>query len=899
MPAKDVRKIFITLCFAVFLIGCSAKKNTWLSRNYQNFVTRYNVKYNAVTNFDDGLKALIANNKDDYSEILPLYPTVTKETAGAISSQMNTTIEKCRKSIKLHSIRKKPSKKPPGMSDINYHKFREQEEYNRQIPNAWLLLGKAEFYGAEFIGAISDFNYAIRHYPENNVLNYEAKLWKVRSYSEMDWLNEAESELQSIKENAVPYQLTGLYSAFKANLLIKQKRYKEAIPFLELAIKKEKDRYQLSRFEFVLGQLYEADGQKNQASEHFHNAKRKAQNYDMIFNAQLKEYQTITNNSKAIKGLEKMAKSSNNTNYLDQIYYAVGNRYLDANNKPKAIESYKKAMKFSTRNGLEKAIVALKLGDLYYADREYIYAAPFYDSVVKMMPATHREYKRAENLSGILGELVQNYETVHLQDSLLFLSTLSEAEQMKVVEKIIADLIEQEKKAAQDSADRAALSVAMAASSSSPSSSSYQTPGTVRSNEWYFYNTNLVNQGKREFERLWGRRNLEDNWQRTSKISSSSLPSSDDDNDTDTLNIADTVVMDKHNPAHYLAQIPKTDEQKQTALTSIATALYNMGTIFENKLGDDISADTTYKEFQTRFAQDERKVDTYYSVYQINGRLQNQIEQNIFREKIIDEFPASKYALMLSDPNYAEKMAKILVIQDSLYTQTYYAYTKSDFSAVKGNYELMQSEFSLSELMPKFTFLNALSIAKTGTQDNLAVALTDLIEKYPNSDVTPMSRDILALIKQGKENSNVVDTATLVSRRTRQTQSTIDSIMVSVGNFTANVSEPQNIVFVCKIDNINLLNNMLYDVAAYNFNKFLIKNYDFELKRIDRKDLLVISGFENMEEANWYKKLLISDMAFAGKNYINDFMVITVSDSNLQLLGSGRTLDDYLKFSNK
>jgi hypothetical protein len=254
---------------------------------------------------------------------------------------------------------------------------------------------------------------------------------------------------------------------------------------------------------------------------------------------------------------------------------------------------------------------------------------------------------------------------------------------------------------------------------------------------------------------------------------------------------------------------------------------------------------------------------------------------------------------MLSDPNSAEKMAKILEIQDSLYSQTYYAYTRGEFSAVKGNYELMQSEFSLSELMPKFTFLNALSIAKTSTQDNLAVALTDLIEKYPNSDVTPMSRDILALIKQGKENSNVVDTVTLASRRTQQTQSAIDSIRISVGNFTANVSEPQNIMFVCKTDNINLLNNMLYDVAAYNFNKFLIKNYDFELKKIDRKNLLVVSGFENLEEANWYKKLLISDMAFAGKNYINDFMVITVSDSNLQLLGSGRTLDDYLKFSNK
>jgi tetratricopeptide (TPR) repeat protein len=242
MIKNKITAHIVVLCVAVLFGGCSVKKNTWLSRNYQSFTTRYNIKFNAMNSFEQGIEALRTGNKDDYSDILPLYPPITKEGGNAISGQMNTTIEKSRKAIKLHSIRKKTSKKPATMSDKQYQIFKKQEEYNNQVPVAWMLLGKAEYYKGEFLGAISEFNYVIRHYPEKDVLVYEAKLWKVFSYTEMGWLNEAESEINNIKEKEVPYQMAGTFQAFKANLLIKQKKYKEAIPILALAIKNNNEK---------------------------------------------------------------------------------------------------------------------------------------------------------------------------------------------------------------------------------------------------------------------------------------------------------------------------------------------------------------------------------------------------------------------------------------------------------------------------------------------------------------------------------------------------------------------------------------------------------------------------------------------------------------------------------
>ena len=891
----SIKTYFFIVVAAMIAFSCSTKKNTWSSRNYQRFATKYNVKFNAQTQFDEGVKALKNNHKDDYSALLPMFPVVNKESGGAISGQMTTTIEKARKAIKMHSIRKKPTKKPLRMSSQEYQAFKNQEEYNTQIKYAWLLLGKASFYKADFIGAVGDLNYLIRHYSEATAVVCEAKLWLSRAYAEMDWLYEAENELQNLNENTVPVSLKGTFAAFKADILLKQERYKEAIPYLLVAVDEEKEKYYIARWEYILGQLYEMTGQRNLATQHFMKAKQKAQNYEMIFNASLRAYESEKDAAKAIKSLLKMAKSSNNKNYLDQIYFAVGNQYLKNDNEPKAIEYYLLAMEKSTRNGLEKALVALKLADLYYKNREYILSAPCYDSVVKMMPSTHTEYKRAENLAEMLGDLVLNYNVVVLQDSLLNLSEMSESEQLKVVEKIIADLVAQEKKAAKDSADRAALAVAKSFSNTPEGFDPM--PGMVKNNaDWYFYNSSLVSRGKREFETKWGKRLLEDNWRRQNKIIQRQMET-DYSAENDSSEVA-PIITDTHDPAYYLAQIPKTDEQKDAALAQVATALYNMGGIFNTKLKDDEKADETYRTFQLRFAEDERKCETYYYNYQINGRLEKKIEQDNFREKVLTECSDSKFAIMLRDPNYAQKMAEMLLAQDSLYEQTYLAYSKNDFATVRRNYNEILQNFPLSELLPKFTFLNALTIGKTGAKDDFENSLADLVEKYPDSDVATMSRDILALMRQGREASSDKNTS-LVDARNQQTAAEIANIKQTLGNFTVNIAEPQSILLIQNDNDKMLINNMLYDIAAYNFNKFMIKDFDFDIKKIDRKDILVVSGMESLEEANWYKNLLFTDNLFIGKEYLGLFKVLIISDSNLKLLEAGKGLDEYLKFSGK
>ena len=95
--------IFILLLLAVTMLSCSTQKNTWVSRNFHQMQTKYNIHFNGQIAFEEGQNAIREAHEDNYSAMLPLYPVSNHKAAEAATSQMERTIEKCRKCIKLHS----------------------------------------------------------------------------------------------------------------------------------------------------------------------------------------------------------------------------------------------------------------------------------------------------------------------------------------------------------------------------------------------------------------------------------------------------------------------------------------------------------------------------------------------------------------------------------------------------------------------------------------------------------------------------------------------------------------------------------------------------------------------------------------------------------------------------
>ena len=827
--------ITILVLAGLILSSCSTQKNTWATRSFHQTKVKYNILYNGNLAYDEGLKAIRDANTDDYSQILNLYPVSNHKAAEASTSQMDKTIEKCRKCIKLHSIKSKPKRDPKKASDPKYKLWLKSEEFNANMGLAWIRLGEAEFHKGDFLGAISTFNYIINHYSNDADMIAQCQLWIARAYAEMGWQYEAEDMLQRVNIDALTKKHARLYSAVKADVLLKGAHYHEAIPFVKIAIPYEKRKIYRPRFAYVLGQLYELDGNKPEAIDAYKTVVRLAPPTEMDFNARVRMAELGGKN--AIRQLRSMTKQSKYQDKLDQLYGAMGNIYLAQKDTAAALEMYEKAIAEATQAGTAKAAVLVRAGDLYYEMRAYEKAQPCYREAVTILSMEHPDYARVQKRSEVLDELVLAYNQAQLQDSLQTLSHKSEEEQRAIVDKIIADLIEAEKADSLRQAQEARDIVLgkRGAGPRSVNTTNMLGGGGPQKAEWYFYNPQLIRQGQQEWRRRWGNRPLEDNWRRQNKQVVSTYPEEMMAEGTDTMDLAmDSIVRpapvetDNHKPEYYLQQIPRTPQDFAASDSLWREAMVALYYIYRDKVEDESLAEETLRELTERFT----------------------------GHPCLDEiFEDLKLRALRNDEAYIAKMRRMLAEQDSLYAATYTAYTKGEYAQVKENKRYAQTEFPQSNLMPRFLFLNAVSVARTEGQAAFINELQDLVNRYPTTELGSMAKDMLAMMGQGMESKTGGTSGSLADRRGKTEEEVPEE--ETEQQWSDERKQPSIVLLRLPKADEEALNELLYEVALFNFSQFLIRDFDLQkMPVLGEGCALRVSGFADMDEAEWWVDMI-------------------------------------------
>ena len=869
--------------------SCSTQKNTAATRAYHQMKVRYNILYNGNHAYEEGLKAIQAANVDDYSQVLNLYPVSNHQAAASSAAKMDVTIEKCRKCIKLHSIKKKPQPDPKKRNDPKYKLWLQSEEFNAEMGNAWIRLGEAEFHKADFLGSIGTFSYVMKHYQNNPDMVARCQLWIARAYGELGWLYEAEDMLHKVKVDDLNRKHASLYSAVSADILIKTKQYKAALPFVKIAAPDEKRKVYRPRFEYVLGQLYEHEGNRQEAINAYKKVIKLTPPVEMDFNARVRIAQLKGKSS--LKQLRQMAKQAKYKDKLDYIYGTMGNIYLAVGDTTQALVQYRLAIDKATQASMQKAAILVKAGDIYYGRQEYVEAQPCYREAISILTAENDDFARIQRRSEVLDELIVEHEVVVLQDSLQRLSRLSEQEQRAIIEQLIEDLIKQE---AAD-AEAALIAEREAANGGLQSVNTANMLGGNGGNaDWYFYNPQLMRSGKQEFQKKWGNRTLEDNWRRLSKTVSTPMMT---ENETDAEGVSSdsTVVVDgqksavvpetdNHKPEYYLQQIPKTEADIALSDSLIRQALVNMVFIYQDKMEDQVLADATFEELCRRYPHHRDLLDLCYMYYLRALRAGDDIERQSMAQEIITYYPDSKQAYIVSQPDYFERLRRMAAEQDSLYEGTYKAFAAGQFATVKQNKQYAEANYPLSPLMPRFLFLNAVSVARTEGQAAFAEALRDMVSHYPESELGAMAKDMLAMMGQGMESQKGGSTGSLVSRRVEtvvpeeeEDQSGVEETVWTEERNVASV-----VLLVLKETDETLLNQIQYEVALFNFSQFLIRDFDLQKMPVFGTGCaLRVIGFTTLDEAEWWVGLVRQNAELTSFLQSHRVEIIPVAEQNV------------------
>ena len=425
----NAKNILIIVAVAVAIVSCSTQKNTAGSRFWHSFNARYNTYYNGQVAFTEGNLEKEKNNKDNYTELIPLYPVGNKNSRDIGKSNYQRTVEKMEKAIQRHSIKEKGKEKNPFLW------------------RAWLLMGKAEFQMGQFEEAAATFSYMARLYQGEPLMSGLARAWLAKCYTELGWRYDAEDVIRNMSRDSMDFRAVKDWDYTYANYYIREADYQKAIPYLRKAIKHERRKVQRAREWFLLGQIENLIGNQQEAYNAFKRVVRLSPPYELEFNARIAQTEVMAKNNgkQMISKLKRMARDDNNAEYLDQVYYAIGNIYLAQGDTLEAINAYETGNKKATRSGIEKGVLLLTLGNIYWEREKFADAQRCYGEAIGLLDKERKDYQELSQRSKILDELVPYTEGIHLQDSLLALSVMPEAERNKAIDRVIDALKKKEK----------------------------------------------------------------------------------------------------------------------------------------------------------------------------------------------------------------------------------------------------------------------------------------------------------------------------------------------------------------------------------------------------------------------------------------------------------------------
>ena len=910
------------------LASCSVKKNTPATRAYHALTAHYNTLYNGQVAYLEGFEAQSKGHKDNFNEILPMYICTNRATANLGKSNYETAILKCEKAIKVHSIKKRPIIKGNSKRTEKEKAFLARKEFNPYIYHAWLMMAEAQFQKGEFFEAASTYNYILRLYSTQPDITSIARARLARCYVALNWPYDAEDLLNKMKRDSITAKGQKEFDNTKAGYYVLTRQYKEAIPHLQNAIKTTRGKLPKARLNFLLAQLYHETGRDTMAYKALSKVIRANPPYEVAFNARIMQTEVMHKGKfrQMIARLKRMARSDKNKDFLDKVYYAMGNIYLANEDTTHCIYAWEKGVEESKKSGPDKATLLLHLSQLYWEQENYIDAARTYKLCVGALDKEHDEYKETERRSKILSDLEPHLSTIKLQDSLQLLAQSPEEVYLAAIDRVIAELRRKEKEEAKKAAANGTLnpnaaSNGMAANNANAAAGPNKPAlakdlnsfGTQQQGEWYFYNPTSVQNGTTEFQKRWGRRRNEDYWRISNKqalikdlpeegegynydeAAADSLFGTAGDAAADSIASAeqalkDSLANDPHEREYYLRQIPFTEEQMAESNRLLGDALYNAGIKEQEQLENFPLAEQTMIRFLNDFPEHEGKDNVFYHLFLLYGRMEDLEGAEEYKNYLLEDFPDGKLSFLLGNPNYEMIAREGKHVEDSIYAEAYAAYQAEQYNKVEENYQFSTDNFPEGTHRARMMFIRAMSALYGGERDTFMVTLREVVQKFPKEEVTELASAIVKGLDEGRLlMDDRYDASSIWSRRMRNdNDSTEAAPRLKDDRYTG-------FNFVLAYPTGSLDENMLvFEMAHYNFTNYMVRNFDIEIQADAGLTMMIIKGFLAYDEVHAYAQKLYADERM--RTRLEGIRTLLISDDNLKMIGKEFSFDDYKEF---
>ena len=742
---KYIQKIVWIALFFTIVFSCSTKKDTVINRNYHVLTTKYNVLFNGKEAFKKGLTVINETYEDNFWKQLPIEPLEFKEetiilpkisTGGFSGFDSGEKSQKeSSKSISPFDLAEEKAVKAIQKHSMNIG----NKERNRQIDDAYLLLGKARYYSQRFIPAIEAFNYVIANYPTASLIN-ETKIWRAKSNIRLGNEKFAIETLQLLLvvrdtlEADLPDDIKEKGYTALAMAYVQTDSLQKAKESLLKATRTTIDREQAARNMFILGQMYASENKKDSARNAF---KRildfKKAPYKFKIRAEIEIAKNVSKGSSSVdvlKNLKKRIKDRDNRPYLDALYYQVGVIEEGKDSISLAIENYNKSLRVKSAQPQQKTYTYESLGNLYFKNNEFQLASAYFDSVLKVSTdSTELRIRRAKRKFKNLASLIKFEETVRVNDSILSIAAMSTEEQEAYFQAYIDVLKKKDEAAAQKKLNQLAFGNSFGTSLQS-----------TNKGKWYFYNGQSLSFGKNEFQKNWGNRALEDNWRWSSQLKISNPQGGETQQET--------TLSSRYDVASYLATIPASAATIDSLKIERNEGLYELGLIYKQQFVNLPLSIQKLERLRTLAPEENKILPIYYHLYQMYTEIDDEEKAAFFKHKILTEYAETKFAQIIQFPNKKLTDETSINETEEFYKKCYYLYKEEQYEKVVQKIEEIVPTIQNSILIPKFELLKAFAIGRYQERDAYIKALEFVLVQYGNTEEGVKAKQIVKQLRK-------------------------------------------------------------------------------------------------------------------------------------------------------
>lgn len=873
-------QLLIAALFAIFIWqGCSTKRDRWVNRTYHGITAKFNGYFNGEELIKESWLMLDKKHVDNYSVILQVYRRGTLEDSKTIIPNADKALKKASVVIKRHSMMIKG------------------KERNKYIDDAYQLIGKSHFIKRDYYASLEMFTYVVREYVKNNKrdpIYFTANTWLMRAYSELGMFSDAQMAIDRVvNEKNVPRKARGEFLRAYTDFYLKQNNFEKAQKTAEESVKYIRNRKQRARMMYINGQLLQKAERYKEASAQYEALLKLNPPFEMAFNARIniaRCFDVNSGNSKQVRAiLAKMAKEEKHRDFLDQIYFTLGELDQKEEKIDKAIENYNLSIRKSTINTNQKGLSHLAIAEIYFDEAEYRLSAAQYDSAVTFISKEYPDYKQIENKRNSLAELVKHYNTIAYNDSILRMSKLSDDQLDKIIDEIIAREKEEQRRAAEKAAAAAAAAQATPGASFLPPGGGFDQPGGGAI--WYFYNPSAMSFGFTEFKKLFGDRKLEDNWRRSKKQLSAQFNDVDEPDDAqsqasteEAMSPEDSLKMVRQ---QYKDRLPLSEEAKEASLDSIVEAYYDLGLVYKEKLKDLKKSAETYEELLKKYPDNKYRVTALYQLFRLYLAMQKQSEADKYKDIILTKYPDSEYAQLIANPDFFAQLAKSKKESDDFYAETFRMYKAGLYTQVVDRCRNAAIRFVDSEMLPRFAYLKALALGKLKDVEAFRTALIDVVRSYPGDTVRVQAKELLDVLNKAQ---GIVEEDT-----TAAAQKPVEKPQI----FSYNSDTTHYFAIWLKDRKLNT-NNLKIAISDFNNQFYSLNKLQVGTNFVDpANQVIMIREFPNMGKATEYLNTLAGTPDVADLLDFNKMELMLISARNFNKLMKEKNIQEYFDFYKK